>query len=76
MSNDELVIRAKDFGHSRQILIDFGNPLGAGQEGFVWKTNRETAVKVFDRFHYPQGSEKDLNYLFEQFSPIACLREA
>lgn len=49
MSNDKLVIRAKDFGHSRQILIDFGNPLGVGQEGIVWKTNRETAVKVFDR---------------------------
>ena len=35
MSNDELVIRAKNFGRSRQILIDFGNPLGVGQEGIV-----------------------------------------
>ncbi len=49
MSNDNLVIQAKNFGHSRGILIDFGNPLGIGQEGIVWKTNRETAVKVFDR---------------------------
>ncbi|MFN9421422.1 MAG: hypothetical protein ACK578_28545 [Pirellula sp.] len=52
MSNDNLVIQAKNFGHSRGILIDFGNPLGIGQEGIVWKTNRETAVKVFDRIGY------------------------
>jgi RIO-like serine/threonine protein kinase len=49
MSNDNLVIQAKNFGHSRGILIEFGNPLGIGQEGIVWKTNRETAIKVFDR---------------------------
>jgi hypothetical protein len=49
MNNDDLEIRARDFGRSRGILIDFDNPLGTGEEGSVWKTNRETAVKVFDR---------------------------
>lgn len=49
MDNDDLEIRARNYGGSRGILIEFGNPLGVGQEGSVWKTDRESAVKVFDR---------------------------
>ncbi len=49
MNSDDSVIRANEYGRARGILIDFDNPLGIGQEGMVWKTNRETAIKVFDR---------------------------
>ena len=49
MNSDDSVIRANEYGRAKGILIDFDNPLGIGQEGMVWKTNRETAIKVFDR---------------------------
>lgn len=35
------------FTHGR--VADFANLLGSGQEGFVWKTTANSAIKVFDR---------------------------
>ncbi len=48
MSIQELIVRATSYGEANNIVVDFANLLGTGQEGYVWKTNRNTAVKVFD----------------------------
>ncbi len=48
MSEDDPKVRAASYGEANNISIDFCNILGAGQEGFVWKTDRDTAIKVFD----------------------------
>jgi hypothetical protein len=41
--------RALAYCHANDRLPDFANLLGTGQEGFVWKTSENSAIKVFDR---------------------------
>lgn len=41
--------RAAEYARRKGIEIDLANPLGAGTDGAVWKTNRTTAVKAFER---------------------------
>ncbi len=41
--------RALNYCEARNYSVDFGNQLGVGQEGFVWKTDYDSAIKVFDR---------------------------
>ncbi|MEM9369167.1 MAG: hypothetical protein AAGD07_24560 [Planctomycetota bacterium] len=41
--------RATAYCAAREIVPDFANLLGMGQEGSVWPTSRKTAIKVFDR---------------------------
>ena len=41
--------RASAYCRERCSVPDFGNLLGMGQEGSVWPTDNETAIKVFDR---------------------------
>lgn len=50
MAYDDALKRADRYAANRGIIVDFDRRLGVGQEGFVWKTNRESAIKVFDRF--------------------------
>ena len=40
--------RASAYCRERCSVPDFGNLLGMGQEGSVWPTDNETAIKVFD----------------------------
>ncbi len=40
---------ALEYGRSRGIAIALGNPLGFGTDGRVWKTSRQSAIKVFER---------------------------
>ena len=42
--------RATEYCSSRHSLPDFDNLLGTGQEGFVWRTDQDSAIKVYDRF--------------------------
>jgi len=49
MIEDDPKVRAASYGKANYIAIDFHNLLGSGQEGFVWKTDRDSAIKVFDR---------------------------
>jgi hypothetical protein len=49
MFNSILEVRANRYGRKAQIEIRFDVPLGSGTDGAVWKSNRETAVKVFER---------------------------
>ena len=37
------------YGLRTHVEIDFQTLLGTGQEGFVWKTARNSAIKVFER---------------------------
>ncbi len=41
--------RAEAYCHANDKVADFVNLLGSGQEGFVWKTDQNSAIKVFDR---------------------------
>jgi hypothetical protein len=56
---NELAIeeRAQQYSKARKIKLDFARPLGSGIDGRVWPSNRDTAVKVFERQH---------NYLLER----------
>lgn len=49
MSPDELEARARDYARSRDLEIDFAQPLGFGQDGRVWKSFHRTAVKAVER---------------------------
>ena len=50
MANSNLESRAQLFaGKFPSVTVDFENPLGHGTDGSVWKTNRKSAVKVFER---------------------------
>ncbi|MCA9135129.1 MAG: hypothetical protein KDB00_00180 [Planctomycetales bacterium] len=49
MSDSDSRQRAEEYCRSRNSVPEFDSLLGTGQEGFVWKTSRDTAVKVFDR---------------------------
>ena len=53
---ESLVERAKAYATSRQITVRLDSPLGFGTDGSVWRTDRDTAVKVFQR---------ELNYRME-----------
>lgn len=37
------------YGLANDTTVDFHSLLGTGQEGYVWKTDRDSAIKVFDR---------------------------
>lgn len=41
--------RAEEYCEKRGYEPEFDNLLSTGQEGFVWKTGRDTAIKVYDR---------------------------
>ncbi|TWU06236.1 hypothetical protein [Stieleria varia] len=41
--------RAKEFCKLREMTLDQAHLLGQGQEGYVWSTSNESAVKVFER---------------------------
>jgi hypothetical protein len=45
----QLESQAIAYAKSRGTAIHFQNPLGFGTDGCVWKTNRNSAVKVFER---------------------------
>jgi hypothetical protein len=49
--------RADHFAKARNITLDFDRPLGAGIDGRVWPSDRDTAAKTFERQH---------NYLLER----------
>jgi len=49
MTYTDAIERAERYAAERGILVDYERRLGVGQEGFVWKTNRDSAIKVFDR---------------------------
>ncbi len=49
MNESSQQFRAAEYARLKGIDIDFANPLGAGMDGAVWRTNRTTAVKVFER---------------------------
>jgi hypothetical protein len=49
MMNQNLQERAIEYATLSSIAIDLKTPLGRGQDGSVWKTNRKTAVKVLER---------------------------
>jgi hypothetical protein len=49
MVNSILEARAKRYAEMVQVDIQFDVPLGSGMDGAVWKTNRETAIKAFER---------------------------
>ncbi len=46
---EQLWRRAQVYADERSIAIVNANPLGFGQDGAVWETDRETAVKAFER---------------------------
>lgn len=61
MSNSALESKAKRYLQERGRAIV--NLLGFGTDGYVWKTNRATAVKVFERqrqYHCERDSYRRL----------------
>ena len=49
MLNSILEERAKRYAKMAQIEVELTHPLGSGTDGAVWKSDRETAIKVFER---------------------------
>lgn len=49
MLDSSLEDRVRGYAILWGIRVDLKTPLGFGQDGKVWKSNRRTAVKVFDR---------------------------
>jgi hypothetical protein len=49
MANSILEERARRYGELAKIEIQFERALGAGTDGAVWKTDRHSAVKAFER---------------------------
>jgi hypothetical protein len=49
MANSSLEERAKRYGELAEIEVQFERALGSGTDGAVWKTDRGSAVKVFER---------------------------
>lgn len=49
MSKSILEERAILYAAKRQIGLDLRSLLGFGQDGYVWKSNRKTAVKAIER---------------------------
>jgi hypothetical protein len=49
MIDQDLELRAREYAKRNDISANFTNPLGFGQDGRVWKTDRTTAIKVFER---------------------------
>src|SRR4051812_34802759 len=49
MTDSDLEIRAKKYAKLSGIELDFARPLGGGTDGKVWKSNKNTAVKVLER---------------------------
>ena len=49
MASSELESRRQCYAESHSIAIDPEDRLGFGTDGAVWRTNRDTAVKVFER---------------------------
>jgi hypothetical protein len=43
--------RAREYALRKRIVLDFDHPLGAGIDGEVWRSNRNTGVKVVQRQH-------------------------
>jgi hypothetical protein len=41
--------QASAYAKSHGITIAFDNPLGLGTDGCVWRTSRQSAVKIFER---------------------------
>lgn len=49
MSNTELFERAKRYAEARSLAFDADRLLGSGQDGAIWRTTAQTAIKVFQR---------------------------
>jgi hypothetical protein len=43
--------RAKEYAKRKAITLNLDAPLGAGIDGCVWPSNRDSAAKVFERQH-------------------------
>ena len=41
--------RAKSYAESQCRIVDFSEPLGFGQDGRVWRTEHNSAIKVIER---------------------------
>lgn len=40
---------AQSYEARNEIIVDFDEPLGSGTDGSVWRTNRNSVIKVFER---------------------------
>jgi hypothetical protein len=49
MMNPVLLTRAQQYAELSKIALDLERPLGYGTDGAVWRSNRDTAVKVLER---------------------------
>lgn len=49
MPESDLEERARKYAQLSGIELDFARPLGSGTDGKVWKSNKNTAVKVLER---------------------------
>lgn len=49
MIKPELELRAARYAELSEITLDWDRPLGYGTDGAVWKSNKNTAVKVLER---------------------------
>ena len=49
-NSDRLHRLANSYVTTRGIQVDFNAQLGFGNDGTVWATNNDTAIKVFERF--------------------------
>ena len=49
MANSILEERARRYGERAKVEIQFERALGAGTDGAIWKTDRHSAVKAFER---------------------------
>jgi len=48
MENSELRKRAELYAADRGLIIDFSRPIGFGNDGCVWRTHRNSAVKTLE----------------------------
>jgi len=49
MSNPILEERAHKYAQRFDLLLNFEKPLGYGNDGYVWRSNQNTAVKAIER---------------------------
>jgi hypothetical protein len=58
MSNPTLQAHAIEYASLSRISLDLKTPLGYGNDGTVWRSHRQSAVKAFEREHnYRMESE-------------------
>jgi hypothetical protein len=72
--NPDLLARAQQYAELCKIALDWERPLGYGTDGAVWKSSRDSAVKVLER-ERGYYNERDAYLRLQEFGFIEQIDE-